>query len=182
MSNNLMDPIEGVAFETYAKIMAEMAQGATQPDLLKKYGIENVAWEKACNGWADRMREDTSFSLVTEYGKYFMQATTGQFSDTAKEAAEFIVSVSTQSMKGDEPMSLEQYVEIQCAQTAAMMKGKDSIKVLESYGINAADYGTVGIYWSSKMMNDPSIGIKFSELTSKYEKKFSADAGNDLTF
>jgi len=179
MSNNLMDPIEGVSLQTYASLGAQMAQGATQADLLKKYKIENVAWEKACNGWAERMRNDTSFTLATEYGKLFMSASTGQFADTASEAASFIGSNGKTAMKGEEPMSLEQYVEIQCAQNAAIMQGKDSLKVLESYGINAADYATVGYYWTSKMMNDYSIGTKFSELTTKYEKKFKATGAHD---
>lgn len=182
MSKKLTDPIEGVSFETYATINAAMAQGKTQGDLLKKYGIENVAWDKANVGWMDRMREDSSFSLMTEYGKYFMGAGQGQFGDTAKDVAP-VVGTHT-AAKGDEPMSLEQYVEIMCAQGAAAAQGKDVIAVCESYGINAADYGTVGMYWSSKMASDMDVANQFSKLHAKYEAKFNSQpkATDDISF
>jgi hypothetical protein len=172
MANNLTDPIQGVTFETYATINAQMAQGTSQGDLLKKYGIENVAWEKASAGWIKRMQEDTSFSLMTEYGKYFMNAGQGQFAETAKEVAQVVGT--HQGAKGEEPMSLEQYVEIMCAQGAAAAQGKDVIQVAESYGINAADYGTVGIYWASRMASDMDIANQFSKLQSKYEAQFNS--------
>ncbi len=182
MSKNLKDPIEGVSFETYATINAQMAQGTSQGDLLKKYGIENVAWEKASAGWLDRMREDSSYALMTEYGKYFMNAGQGQFGETAKQVAPVVGT--HQSAKGDEPMSLEQYVEIMCAQAAAAGQGKDVIQVAESYGINAADYGTVGLYWSSKMASDMNVANQFSTLYSTYEAKFNPQpkAEDEISF
>jgi hypothetical protein len=180
--SNLTDPIHGVSFETYATINAQMAQGKSQGDLLKKFGIENVAWEKASAGWIDRMREDSSFSLMTEYGKYFNNAGAGQFGDTAKEVA--TVVGTHKGAKGDEPMSLEQYVEIMCAQGAAAVQGKDVIAVCESYGINAADYGTVGMYWSSKMASDMNVADQFSKLYAKYEAKFNSQpkAEDEISF
>jgi hypothetical protein len=171
MANNLTDPIQGVTFETYATINAQMAQGTTQGDLLKKYGIENVAWEKASAGWVKRMQEDTSFSLMTEYGKYFMNAGQGQFAETAKEVAQVVGT--HQGAKGEEPMSLEQYVEIMCAQGAAAAQGKDVIQVTESYGINAADYATVGVYWASRMASDMDVANQFSKLQEKYDAQFN---------
>jgi hypothetical protein len=180
--SNLNEPIHGVSFEAYATINAAMAQGKAQGDLLKKYGIENVAWDKASAGWMDRMREDSTFSLMTEYGKYFANASVGQFSDTGKQVAEVIGT--HKGAKGDEPMSLEQYVEIMCAQGAAAVQGKDVIAVCESYGINAADYGTVGMYWASKMASDMNVANQFSELQAKYEAKFNSQptAGDDISF
>ena len=85
---------------------------------------------------------------------------------------------------GDEPMSLEQYVEIMCAQGAAATQGKDVIAVAESYGINAADYGTVGMYWSSKMASDPKVADEFSKLYAKYEAKFNTEpsAADEISF
>jgi len=174
-------PIEGISFETYAIIQAKMSQGEPQAGLLKEYGIEHVAWEKACNGWADRMREDGTFTLVTEYGQYFTGAGLGQFGDTGKQVSE--VMGTQQVAKGDEPMSLEQYVEIMCAQSAAALQGKDVLKVAESYGVNAADYGAVGLYWSSKMASDMQVATQFSELYSKYEAKFkTSSAADDISF
>jgi hypothetical protein len=179
---NLTEPINGVSFETYATINAAMAQGKTLGELLKQNGIENVAWEKASAGWVDRMREDSSFSLMTEYGKYFMGAGGGQFGDTAKEVATIVGT--HKGAKGDEPMSLDQYVEIMCAQSAAAVQGKDVIAVAESYGINAADYGTVGMYWSSKMATDMNVADQFNKLYAKYEAKFNSQpkAEDEISF
>jgi hypothetical protein len=177
MSKNLTDPIDGVSFETYATINAQMAQGTSQGELLKKYGIENVTWEKASAGWVDRMREDSSFSLMTEYGKYFMNAGQGQFGDTAKQVAPVVGT--HQAAQGEEPMSLDQYVEIMCAQSAAATQGKDVIQVAESYGINAADYGTVGLYWSSRMASDMEVANQFSKLYAKYEAQFNPQPASE---
>jgi hypothetical protein len=182
MSQNLNDPIEGVSFEMYATINAQLTQGANQGEMLKKFGIENVSWEKACGGWVKRMQEDTTYSLMTEYGKYFMNAGQGQFGDTAKQVASIVGT--HESANGAEPMSLEQYVEIMCAQGAAAEAGKDVIQVLETYGINAADYGTIGLYWMSKMASDMNVATQFSELQTKYEAKFSSatQEEDDITF
>jgi len=174
-------PIEGISFEQYATIQAKMSQGKSQAELLQEYSIENVSWEKACIGWADRMREDDTYALVTEYGQFFNNTAVGQFAETGKEVAN---ALSTkQAAKGDEPMSLEQYVEIMCAQSAAALQGKDVLKVAESYGINAADYGTVGMYWSTKMASDMNVANQFSKLYAKYEAKFnSGSASDDISF
>ncbi len=182
MSKNLTDPIHGVSFETYARINAAMAHGTSMGDALKKFGVENVAWDKASAGWVERMQQDSTFSLMTEYGKYFSNAGVGQFNDTAKQVAE--VMGTHQGAKGDEPMSLEQYVEIMCAQGAAAVQGKDVIAVCESYGINAADYGTVGMYWASKMASDMNVADQFSKLQAKYEAKFNSQpqAGDEISF
>jgi hypothetical protein len=182
MSKNLTEPIHGVTFETYATINAAMAQGKTQGDLLKEYGIENVAWDKASAGWVERMREDSSFALMTEYGKYFMGAGAGQFGATAKQVVPIVGTHN--GAKGDEPMSLEQYVEIMCAQGAAAAQGKDVIAVAESYGINAADYATVGLYWSSKMSSDMDVANQFSKLYAKYEAQFNTQpkAEDEISF
>ena len=180
--SNLTEPINGVSFETYATINAAMAQGKTMGELLKKYGIENVAWEKASAGWVDRMREDSTFSLMTEYGKYFMGAGQGQFGDTAKQVVDVVGTHN--AAKGDEPMSLEQYVEIMCAQGAAAVQGKDVIAVCESYGISAGDYATVGVYWASKMASDMNVANQFSKFQEKYEAKFNSQpkAEDEISF
>lgn len=182
--NGLLDPISGVSLETYAHISARLAQGENMAELLKQYGVETVTWDEASAGWTERMRTDTTYVLVNEYGKYFMSAGQGQFGDTAKDVSQTMNFDGAKVATG-EPLSLEKYVEIMSAQNAAVAQGKDANAVLAGYGLNAADWGTVGGYWTNKMMTDMNIGIRFGELLAKYEAQFAAQtpsASADIDF
>jgi hypothetical protein len=180
----VMAPIAGVSLELYAHMNAQMSQGKDFQTLLKEKGIEMVSWEKASAGWLERMRTDTTFTVSNEYSKYFMGAGQGQFGATAKEAAN-VQSGNGTTTQSDAPVSIERYAEIAAAMNVAAGEGKDAMQVLASYGLNAADWGTVGIYWSNKMMSDATVGTKFSELYNQYTEQFSAAApkvADDIDF
>jgi len=178
----IMTPIAGVSLEMYASINAQLAQGKDYNEILKKHGIETVSWEKASEGWNNRMRTDTTFTVTNEYSKFFLAAGQGQFGETSKEAAK---GIKGEKVDSENPISLELYVEIMAAQSAAASQGKDANQVLASYGLNAADWGAIGIHWANKMMSDMNVGMKFGELFTKATEKFSAEApkaGSDIDF
>jgi hypothetical protein len=180
----VMAPIAGVSLELYAHMNAQMSQGKDFQTLLKEKGIEMVSWEKASAGWMERMRTDTTFTVSNEYSKYFMAAGQGQFGATAKEAAN-VQSGNGATTQSEAPVSIERYAEIAAAMNVAAGEGKDAMQVLASYGLNAADWGTVGIYWSNKMMGDATVGTKFGELYNQYTEQFSAAApkvADDIDF
>ncbi len=179
----VMAPIAGISLELYAQMNAQMSQGKDFQTLLKEKGIEMVSWEKASAEWLERMRTDTTFAVSTEYSKYFMAAGQGQFGATAKEAAN--VQSGNATTKSDAPVSLEKYAEISAAMNAAAGQGNDAMQVLASYGLNAADWGTVGIYWSNKMMGDATVGTTFGTLYNQYTEQFSTAApkvADDINF
>jgi hypothetical protein len=180
----VMAPIAGISLELYAQMNAQMSQGKDFQTLLKEKGIEMVSWEKASAEWMERMRSDTTFTVSNEYSKYFMAAGQGQFGATTKEAAN-VQSGNGATTQSDAPVSIERYAEIAAAMNVAAGQGKDAMQVLASYGLNAADWGTVGIYWSNKMMSDAMVGTSFSELYNKYTEQFSAAApkvADDIDF
>lgn len=180
----IMAPIEGISLELYAQLNAQFAQGKDFQALLKEKGIEMVSWEKASAGWLERMRTDTTFTVSNEYSKYFMGAGQGQFGATAKEAAN-VQSGNGSTTSSEAPVSLEKYAEISAAMNAGAAQGNDAMQVLASYGLNAADWGTVGMYWSNKMMGDATVGTKFSELYNTYTEQFNAAApkvADDIDF
>ncbi|MFM9837157.1 MAG: hypothetical protein ACKVOQ_02770, partial [Cyclobacteriaceae bacterium] len=81
--------------------------------------------------------------------------------------------------------ALEKYAEISAAMNAGAAQGNDAMQVLASYGLNAADWGTVGIYWSNKMMGDATVGTTFGTLYNQYTEQFSAAApkvADDINF
>lgn len=181
-NTEVMAPISGVSLEQYAHINAQMAQGKDQNELLKQYGIEYVSWEKASEGWLERMRTDSSFTVSTEYSRHFMNAGQGQFASISKESAGALYG---EESKSKNPVSLERYAEIMAAQGAAVTQGKDVNELLASYGLNAADWGAIGIHWSNQMMTDMQVGMKFGELYSKWTEKFSAETpgiADDINF
>jgi hypothetical protein len=180
----VMAPIAGISLELYAQMNAQFAQGKDFQTLLKEKGIEMVSWEKASAGWMERMRTDTTFTVSNEYSKHFMGAGQGQFGATAKEAAN-VQSGNGATTQSVAPVSIERYAEIAAAMNAAAGQGKDAMQVLASYGLNGADWGTVGIYWSNKMMGAATVGTKFSELYNQYTEQFSAAApkvADDIDF
>lgn len=171
--SEIMAPIAGISLEMYAQMNAQMSHGKDFQALLKAKGIEMVSWEKASAGWLERMRTDTTFTVSNEYSKYFMGAGQGQFAATAQEAA-IVQSGSGATTRSEAPVPLERYAEISAAMNVGAAQGNDAMQVLASYGLNAADWGTVGIYWSNKMMGDATVGTKFSELYNKYTEQLSA--------
>lgn len=178
----MMEPISGITLQAYAQINAQLAQGRNQGEVLQQNGIELVSWDKATAGWNERMRIDTSFTVTSEYSRFFMEAGQGQFGAEAKEVAE---GMTGKKLTGDNPLTLEQYAEIMAAQGAAAAQGKDVNQVLASYGLNAADWGTLGLHWTNKMMTDMNVGMKFGELYARYNDQFAAQTSkvaDDINF
>jgi len=182
MADTIMAPISGVSLEMYAQINAQLAQGKDQREVLKQNGIESVSWDKAVEGWNERMRTDMSFTVTSEYSRFFMAAGQGQFGSVANEVADGMTGKKSTS---DNPLTLEKYAEIMAAQGAAAAQGKDASQVLANYGLNAADWGTLGLHWNNKMMTDMQVGMKFGELYSKYTEQFAVETpkvADDINF
>jgi hypothetical protein len=55
--------------------------------------------------------------------------------------------------------------------------------VLAKYGLTAADWGTVGGYWSEQINKDFTIAAKMGDLMTKFNQEFAtAKAGDDIQF
>ena len=86
------------------------------------------------------------------------------------------------------PITLEQWVEIMEAQSAASQQGRDANQVLQSYGMNALAWNNASSWWSTHfsqnaMKNNGELHRRFSELQAHFQQRFAApSADGDLSF
>lgn len=176
-SGGIMDPIEDVSLQTYAKLVVKQAGGnqAEFQQLLAQHQMDMPKWERVSKGWLDRMSRDTSGAIATEYAKAF--AGGGQYGGMGAAAADNMaqgqMGLQGPSAAGGEPMSFEKYCEVNGAMQAWTKTGKDISAMLQKYfNMSAMDVSNVGMYWSQKMMADLSMFDTQTRLMAQYEQKY----------
>ncbi len=187
----LTAPIEGVTIEQYAQMVAQAAQlqgDAALDGFLAQHGMDRAKWSRVGDGWNARMRDDTSYSLVTIYGRAFGGAGAGQFgaagaAGVAATAAAGMTGVAS-GAGGGEPVSWEKYNEIAGAQQAWSQSGKDVNAMLhQTFGISAVDWSNLSQYWMGRMMSDPQKMMEMTNLQQQWAARYAAPkADQDLQF
>lgn len=175
-SGGMMDPIEGVSLQVYAKVTVKQAggnQGEFQ-QLLAQHQMDMAKWERVSKAWLDRMSRDTTGAIATEYAKAF--AGGGQYGAAGAAAADNMAQ-GQMGLQGPsaaaEPMSFEKYCEVSGAMQAWTKTGKDISAMLNKhFKMTAMDVSNVGMYWSQKMMADLSMFDTQSKLSAQYEQKY----------
>jgi hypothetical protein len=190
----LFEPIEGVDLKTYATIQARMAQVAgggvaAIGKMLAEYQLDDAKWRRVDGAWQKRMQQqddpNASYALMAEYGQHFAAAGQGQFGGAAAAAAGGVGIHGSvgQAPGGAEPCTFERYIEIMTAQGCWAEDGKDVNALLKQvFNMNAADWGSLGAYWSQKIAADYTLALKIDELQNHYKPKYSGGgADDDLT-
>lgn len=164
----LLEPVEGVSCEQWAQLNAQVAQGGDLDQLIAQVGMDRAKWDRVSGEWNARMSSDTSMTVTSIYGAAFT-AGAGQFAGHAATAAQEGVLGDL----GSEPMPFEKMIEIECAVAAASERGEDVMQVFTQFGINAADFGAIGMYWSKKIQQD-AMGYhqKRTELEAHYRAMY----------
>ena len=165
-----LDPVEGVDLNTWAGIMAGIASGGDGAALIAGAGLDQAKWDRVSAEWNNRMATDTSGAIATAYGNAFAGAGQGQFGAQAAQAAQQGVGGDV----GEEPVPFETFVEIQEAMGAAANRGEDPNSVLASFGVTAADFGNIGMYWSKRLSQEAT---KYHALYTEYSEKYKAKYG-----
>ncbi len=178
-ASGLLDPVEGVSLQVYGNVQAKQATLA--PDqfqqLLAQHQMDQAKWERVQKGWIDRMSKDTTGAIATEYSKAFMNAGQGQYGAAGQAAATAMGEggMALQGAAGPEPVSFEKYAEISGAMAAWSKQGKDiSAGLHTAFKMTAQDFSNIGMYWSTKMMQDFSLMERLSQLTTHYERQYLA--------
>ena len=176
-ASGLLDPIEGVALAVYANVQAKQASLPVDQfqQLLAQHQMDQAKWERVQKGWIDRMSKDTTGAIATEYSKAFMNAGQGQYGGAGQAAAEAMGQggMAMQGAAGAEPVSLEKYAEISGAMAAWSKQGKDiSAGLHNSFQMTAQDFSNIGMFWSTKMMQDYTLMERLSQLTAHYEQQY----------
>jgi hypothetical protein len=162
-----LSPVEGVPLEQWAHIQASLASGGDLDAMLAANGIDRPRWDRVSAEWMARMSSDTTMAVVTAYGNAFAGAGTGQYGAQAAQAA----SAGVGGNVGAEPISFERFVQVQEAMGAAAQRGQDANALLASFGMSAADWGNVGMYWNKRMQQEAT---KYYELFNAYSEKYRA--------
>jgi hypothetical protein len=77
-----LDPINGVTIELWAKAEAALDGGADFDSLIAELGVDATSWAKIAAAWHERMVDDASGRIATEYSMHVGNAAPGKF--TAK--------------------------------------------------------------------------------------------------
>lgn len=160
-----LSPVEGVSLEHWAHIQAALASGKDISGLLAQAGIDRPRWDRVSAEWMARMSTDTTMAIATAYGNAFAGAGQGQFGGQAAQAA----SAGVGGDVGAEPISFEQFVQIQEAMGAAANRGQDATAVLAQFGMSPMDWGNVGMYWNKRMQQEAS---KYHQLFIHYSDHY----------
>lgn len=175
----LLEPIEGVSVELYAQISAKSAQGMSVEELqaeLATHGLDKPTWDRASEGWMQRMSTDTTATIATIYGKAFQGAGQGQFGGAAQAHA--ATGYDGTAAGGSEPMPFEKCCEIQGAMQAWSDTGQDVNAMLQqTFQMNAAEFSAAHSWWLSQLQADLSRFDEYNKLVEASAAKHKGAAG-----
>ncbi|MCU0654696.1 MAG: hypothetical protein MUF64_05220 [Polyangiaceae bacterium] len=162
----LLAPIEGVSIELYAQLssrQASLSAGDFQ-SLLAQHRLDMAAFNRAAQGWQERMRDDASFTVTQAYTRAFTSAPTAPAPGAPPGAP----------AAPPREMTFELYCEILGAQNAWTRQGKDVNAMLKQvFNLTAAEFATASAPISSRMMTDPGLAMRMMPLMQQGEQKHS---------
>ncbi|MBI5536526.1 MAG: tetratricopeptide repeat protein [Deltaproteobacteria bacterium] len=171
---HLMAPVEGVDFETYARLAAH--QGSASPDeflqILAQNGMDRAKYDRVSTAYMDRMSKDTTGAMATVFSKAWANAGAGKYAAAAKAGMDAMGAggIATSAPAAAEPISLEKYAEVSGAMAAWSKQGKDISAMLHTtFQMTAQDMSQIGLYWHAMMTADFSLMEKMSAWTEHFE-------------
>ena len=162
----VMEPVEGISCEDWAKASAALASGKSQDEAIAMIGVDLAKWDIVNNEWTTRMSNDQTFTITQVYSNAFTASATGNLGG----AGDF----------NEENFPYEKWLEIGVAQDKLTSQGKDPQQVLASIGLTVTDWSTGSAYWAQKMATDYEKYIKEdNRLRPIYEEKYKAGSVHD---
>lgn len=173
------EPVHGISLQQWAVAQAHVAQGGEAADIIAELGLDDATWQAVSAEWNDRMARDTTATIATEYGKAFAGGGAGQFAAEGAAAADAMATGG--DPEGDPPISIEQWVEIEVAQSVGYEQGQDASEILAGFGMTPADWGMAGAWWGQyfskhAMENDGALHKHYSQLREHYEAHYRGTA------
>ncbi len=182
-TNPFLEPIHGISLRDYAAMAIKMSNGIDYLDICKAMGIEPAVWEELNTFWPQRMVEDTTFTVTTLYGQYFMEG-----ADHPKLNA-LQAQVSNQGKTNLERIKNDRYYyeELCGARQAAYEYGMDGAQwILENFGVSLGDFQAVAMqHMTDRNLNWNSTKIAEmidyqQEKQKEYAAKFAAEQGGNV--
>jgi len=183
--NPLLEPIHGISLKDYAAIAANLGN-FEQDKLFAAFGIDLAIWQEVNTLWPKRMQQDTSFTVTTLYGQYFMEI--------ANHPVILKLRNETGGASTGDSENLERlrsdkyfYLELEAARTAAYEYGLDGAKWIEdNFGINLMDFQSAAMQW----MNERNQNFDSDQITEdmafqeameeQYKAKFAEEQGGNV--
>jgi hypothetical protein len=165
-SGGIMEPVQGISCEEWAKANAAIASGKPADEAYKLIGVDAAKWDAVNNEWTTRMSNDTSFTIMQVYSKAFTASSTGNLGGL--------------DQINDTNFPFEKWLEVQVAQDKLHAQGKDPQQILGSFGMTVTDWSNASAYWTQKMATDYEKYIKEdNRLRPIYEEKYKAGSVHD---
>jgi hypothetical protein len=183
MTANL-EPIHGISFEDYAQMVVKIANGTSKESVCAAMGVDGVIWDEVNTLWAQRMKEDESFQLITLYGQYFAAGVRNP------KLVNLDANVLAEGNSNLERLKNDRYFyeELCGARGAAYKYGLDGAQwILENFGIGLGDFQSVAMQHMSKrgsgeedIMQTKAFLDYQQEKQKEYEAKFAAERGGNV--
>lgn len=165
---DVLEPVEGISFEDWAKANAKLASGGNIEGLVKELGIDRPRWDRANEEWLARMKNDKTFTLSMKYASVFNNNAAGNLPNK-KDFTE-------------DTYPFEKYVEAMVAMGYLAKQGRDAQDVLKDFGLTVADYSNLSSFWTKKIFLSPmGVGMRFQTLTEEYRAKYEKVIKEDGT-
>ncbi|BAP55766.1 peptidase M48 [Thioploca ingrica] len=171
----LLEPIEGISFEQWAKINNALLYFEGKETMaLKPVNLTPEQHDRISAAWTNRMKEDKTFSLTKVYTYQFFNASQGRFAYFGKEVAQAFHD-------GKDPtstpaISLEKWVEIRHF-VSALPKSKQknlSKQLQDNYGFSFYEWNILDNWWSRKVFGAAERGdYTLLKQMQKYDSKTS---------
>lgn len=162
--NPLLEPIHGVTLEDYSAACAKMGSGLSEDQVAKALGVEMPVWQ-------ERMKEDTTYQVVTLFGQHFGTADQHpKFSnlqaEVSPEAAGYIEKIKTDK---------DFYQELEVARQVAYDYGLDGASwIADQYGISLGDFQIAASIWNDQIHKDIAADSqKYRQTQDAYKEKYT---------
>jgi hypothetical protein len=186
--NPLLAPIHGISLEDYSAACAKLANGLTEEGVAGALGVELPVWQEANLLWTERMKQDSTFEIVTLFGQYFGQADQHPKFSNAAAGGDAGDAGYTAQIKTDKNF----YQELEVARTVAYEYGLDGAQwIADKYGIALGDFQMAASKWNAQIHADIQADFEgYNQRQSSYREKYqqlfaAAQGGNvadDITF
>lgn len=181
--NPLLAPIHGITLEDYSAACAKLASGLSEADIAKALGVELPVWQEANLLWPERIKQDSTYHIVTLFGQYFGTA------DQHPKFGNLKASVSAEGSGNIEKIKTDKdfYQELEVARQVAYEYGLDGAQwILDKYGIPIGDFQIAASIWNDQIHEEIRANReRYIESQDAYREKYQqlfADAqGGNLT-
>lgn len=181
-NNPLFEPIHGISLFDYSAANAKLANGVAVDAICSALGVETPVWEDASQGWAQRMQEDPTYTVIAEMGTLFGQADQHPTLGGLQAAGGAGNAENLQRLATDRYF----YEELNGARTAAYEAGLDGAQWIQTtYGLSLGDFQQVAMQWMELQKDETSEEtleyVNYMDAKrQEYARKFADENGGNI--